>query len=545
MKILRKRVGSIIIEDYSKIKIVNDSIFLDDKIIFNFLPIKNLVFFNLNLVKSNFDSKYWVFLDLNLSNLFNELQNGKIVTSRDLIFDMINSSLNRLKISNYKNKSIKINNTTISDLIKNKNFKIDNFFCFDEQFVKYDKVFFDIKRMLITIDKCKKKRIKIPLIIILNNFEQLKKTVISLMETVKFNNKNSLFIISKKDREILNSKLFNPFYKENIENIIYSEDLNFQMENYLNQIGNNEFLNQLEFESSNFFYNKANLFILAKNLTDISINYLSYCNFEKLLFMKYSDIEQTILKLIENFNKFRISKSDNFNNYLISNYIISERIFEIKLDDEQLKYDEIKIDNFPWIDWKKSTDIHFLSLDKSNRQISNFVKIGINNDWSESYIENLKNIVKPDMNKCPISLTELDSFSVITECSHSFNLNNLIKWMDDNNECPICRQILSFKTMRFLNSPNFNIFFKSLSLESKFLLICDSLWFDKFKEENFFNKKKVNYKIVEQKSFANGNMTKEKNPIKIINLSCLSNSDINYINSHFNYIKDLEFVRFQ
>ena len=39
-------------------------------------------------------------------------------------------------------------------------------------------------------------------------------------------------------------------------------------------------------------------------------------------------------------------------------------------------------------------------------------------------------------------------------------------------------------------------------------------------------------------------MTKEKNPVKIIKLSCLSNSDIKYVNSHFNYFKELEFVRF-
>ena len=54
MKILRKRVGSLNVQDYNKTKIINDSIFLNDKIIFNYLPIKNLNFFKLKLDKSNY-----------------------------------------------------------------------------------------------------------------------------------------------------------------------------------------------------------------------------------------------------------------------------------------------------------------------------------------------------------------------------------------------------------------------------------------------------------------------------------------------------------
>ena len=73
MKILRKRVGSLNVQDYNKTKIINDSIFLNDKIIFNYLPIKNLNFFKLKLDKSNLgETKYWIFLDLNLNILFKE-----------------------------------------------------------------------------------------------------------------------------------------------------------------------------------------------------------------------------------------------------------------------------------------------------------------------------------------------------------------------------------------------------------------------------------------------------------------------------------------
>ena len=51
MKILRKRVGSLKIEDkdINNIVISNDSILLNEKIIFNFLPIKNLSFFSLKM----------------------------------------------------------------------------------------------------------------------------------------------------------------------------------------------------------------------------------------------------------------------------------------------------------------------------------------------------------------------------------------------------------------------------------------------------------------------------------------------------------------
>ena len=47
MKILRKRVGSLLIDNIlnSKYEIKNDSIYLQDKIVFNYLPIKNLTFF--------------------------------------------------------------------------------------------------------------------------------------------------------------------------------------------------------------------------------------------------------------------------------------------------------------------------------------------------------------------------------------------------------------------------------------------------------------------------------------------------------------------
>ena len=159
MKILRKRVGSLKIrdEDKSNVKIINDSILLNQEILFNYLPIKNLSFFLLNLEKSNIDIKYWIFLDLNLDLLYKDLNNGKIIINRDLIFDMINSSINRLKINSLP--KIKFNNfNSVKSILSYEDFKLDNIFCFDYNFVKYGKIYFDINRKLLTVDKCKKKK---------------------------------------------------------------------------------------------------------------------------------------------------------------------------------------------------------------------------------------------------------------------------------------------------------------------------------------------------------------------------------------------------
>ena len=268
MKILRKRVGSLLIDNIlnSKYEIKNDSIYLQDKIVFNYLPIKNLTFFSLKIEKSNIDSKYWIFLDLKLYDLYKELLNGKIIIRRDLIFDMIKSSLNRLKISDVTINKFNIKKyNNINDVINEEEFKLDNIYCFEKKFVKYGKIYFDINKNLITIDKCKKKRIKLPSFIIIQDYN----TIISIIKNLNLNNNDVLFIINKDNLDIIESKLFNIF-----NNVIYSEDINFQMKNYSKEINNHQFLTQLEFESNNFFYSKKNIFILANNLSKQSINYV-------------------------------------------------------------------------------------------------------------------------------------------------------------------------------------------------------------------------------------------------------------------------------
>jgi len=533
MKILRKRVGSLKIEDtdINNLLILNDSILLNEKIIFNFLPIKNLSFFALKTEKSNIESKYWIFLDLNLNDLYTDLINGKIITSRDLIFDMISSSLNRLKINNKIDYQLSIKeHIYIQSILDDNNFKLDNVYCFEKKFVKYDKVYFDIDRKLITVDKCKKTRIKLPSIIIIKNYHSIISAIKSILLDKSICNtgkSDSIFIISSKDSGLISSNLFNLYPNKTI---IFSEDLNFQMNNYLKEIGNNDFLEQLEFESNSFFYSKKNIFILANNLNQVSINYLSFCNFEKIFLLNFKEIYlnnyNILSKLIYKYDNYRISKNDSDNNMIVSNYILSKRTFILNTDNIDIKYHNIKIENFPYDSWKSTSDKHFILLESNNQLISKFVKIGISNEWSSTYLEKLhQSINPPSDNKCPISLSNLDSFSVITECTHCFNLKNIIKWMKKHEECPICRCKIDINKVKFLKTPDFSILTKAVE-KKNWIIVTDKLWYEKL-----CNNDKIN--IIQQLDFINNIneilTTSDKKIINILNLSGLTDEDILYL----------------
>lgn len=520
MKILRKRVGSLKIKEEEKknIKIINDSIFLNDKIIFNYLPIKNLSFFLLNLEKSNAETKYWIFLDLYLDLLYKELINGKIIINREIIFDMINSSLNRQKLNN--NTKIKIHdfNSTL-DILNDKEFKIDNIYCFDKKFVKYGKIYFDVNKKLITVDKCKKKRIKIPSVFLLKDLSLINNSIIPSFSNLSGGSyiEDSLFIFSNKDSDLIDTEFFN---YSNKFLFIFSEDLNFQMNNYFDNIENNNFIEQLKFESNNFFYSKKNIFILSNNLNEFSIKYLSFCNFENLYILDCSfdyKIESLISKLLTKYEHLRISKNDLQNNLLASNYILTNRIFRIK-SLKELKYKELKLNNFPLTSWNQVSDQHFLNLMNNKHAMSQFIKIGLNNEWSNSYIEKLKNEVENNNDKCPISLLDLDMYAVSTDCNHNFNLIDLLKWLEENKECPICRSELSLKHLKFMNSPDFKELFNFIK-DNKIIVIADKLWY------NILNK---NVNVILQSEFIINQKLKNKQN-KILNLSSLSDFDIDYI----------------
>ena len=554
MKILRKRVGTLLLDenDIKKIEIVNDSILLCQKIIFNYLPIKNLTFFVLtidksNIVMSNNDTasiknKYWVFLDLNLEALYTDIINGKIITSRDIIFDLIRTSVTRLKLISNQHTQINIKNfSLITELKKDSEFNHESIYCFEKTFVKYGKIYFDINRKLITTDKCKKKRIKLPTIILLKGYQQ----IVTILKNIYTDliDSESIVIISKKDQYILQSPLFNPFIINNQvskETIVFSEDLNYQMNNYSNEINNEELFNQLEFESSNFFYSKKNIFILANNLNEVSINYLSFCNFDRLFILESKYIYQnnyTMLnQLVYKYDKYRISKNDNDNNMITSKYILNNRLFIINNIDNIITCN-LTIKDFPYIEWNNISDNHFITLDKNNKNISTFLQIGMNNEWSSSYIDNLKKNIDNinDDNKCPISLSKLNSFAIITQCHHCFNLKNIIKWMDDNSECPICRSILNINTFKFINPPtsdDYNNFINQvINANDNIIIIADKLWYDKLKQYNIV--------ILQDDIINNFKLTYNK-LIKIINLSSLTNNDIYYIYS--NYEQNIQFI---
>ena len=554
MKILRKRVGTLLLDenDIKKIEIVNDSILLCQKIIFNYLPIKNLTFFVLtidksNIVMSNNDTasiknKYWVFLDLNLEALYTDIINGKIITSRDIIFDLIRTSVTRLKLISNQHTQINIKNfSLITELKKDSEFNHESIYCFEKTFVKYGKIYFDINRKLITTDKCKKKRIKLPTIILLKGYQQ----IVTILKNIYTDliDSESIVIISKKDQYILQSPLFNPFIINNQvskETIVFSEDLNYQMNNYSNEINNEELFNQLEFESSNFFYSKKNIFILANNLNEVSINYLSFCNFDRLFILESKYIYQnnyTMLnQLVYKYDKYRISKNDNDNNMITSKYILNNRLFIINNINNIITCN-LTIKDFPYIEWNNISDNHFITLDKNNKNISTFLQIGMNNEWSSSYIDNLKKNIDNinDDNKCPISLSKLNSFAIITQCHHCFNLKNIIKWMDDNSECPICRSILNINTFKFINPPtsdDYNNFINQvINANDNIIIIADKLWYDKLKQYNI---------VILQDDIINNIKLTYNKLIKIINLSSLTNNDIYYIYS--NYKQNIQFI---
>lgn len=546
MKILRKRIGSLQIENINEVKVINDSVFQNEEIIFNYLPIKNLKFFSIKLNKSDFGNKYWIYLDLNLNILYKEILNGKIIINRELIFDMVISSLNRLKIKNSTNDKLFLNEVNEESLADNETLKYDSFYCFDNSFVKYGKIYFDIKRKLITVDKCKKKRLKIPSFFVFKNYFQIKKTIVNLLNRSIIDPKNSLFIVSKKNIGLIESTAFNPFFKENLKNIIYSEDLNFQMKNYTNEINLEDFLSQLEFESSNFFFKKPNIFIFAENLSDLSISYLSFCNFEKIFFKNFKKIEKIIPNLTFQYSRLRINRNDKFDNILVSNYILLKRIFIISEPPIEIKYKSLQVNNFPWIEWKKQTDVHFLSLEKQNRFISNFIKIGLKDEWSESYLETIKNSINfKSTETCPISLTELDSYSVKTNCHHLFNLSNLITWLKENNECPICRNQIDIEKLEFNKNIDITNLVKTLyEFEKKIIIICDKLWFDKFNDNKTFAKKKNNIKLINQVDYVNGKVRKDKanNNCYVINFSGLTDQDLLFIDNIYNYYQQIDLV---
>ena len=310
-----------------------------------------------------------MYLDLNLNKLYDFLIEGKLLTNRQILFEMISGSFNKNKKFNlneiYDNLLINSENT-LDDLKTvefDKRMKI-----FDKKFVKFGRIFFDLENKLITINKCKMKTIKIPNYIILNNFYEIS-IYDSLINIFKNENENeNLVIISKNNEEILN-KLF---LKNNGSNyikfrsIVNSEDLNYQMNNYFKNIvpklnsTEDEFINQLKFESKNFFYKKKNIFILCKNLNEYSFNYLSNCEFENIFIINSVNIKKNIKVLLKNFNDYRIDHKQN--NYTTSQFILMNNIFKLNIKDNfTIKKYEFK--EFPLQDWKKKSDMHIFEFE--------------------------------------------------------------------------------------------------------------------------------------------------------------------------------------
>lgn len=512
MIILRKRVGSLKLEgnDINNIVISNDSILKENKIIFNYLPIKNLSFFKLNLEKSLIKNKYWIYLDLNLQDLYNYIKNGMIITKRDLIFDIIKLSTNNFNFDseNFISNVPEIEFNSLQKLSKKNEFNIDNYYCYDSNYYKYNNIYFDITNKIITIDKANRKRIRIPNFYIFNNYYDLLsiKSIICKEDDINDN----IFITNKNNSGILKSKI-NPFYNVNSSMIVHSENLNFQMENYSKELGD-DFMKQLELESNNFFYKKKNAFIFSQNLSDLSLKYLSFCKFDKIFLLNYNQsiTVSTLNILTSKFNNMRINKK-NVYNMLLGNFILKYKILFLKSKNHVINVIDKDI-NLPLKDWYQITNKHFLTLYSDNLNLSKFVEIGINENWCENYLENLKKQIKiPENDSCPISLLPIDKYGVITKCKHSFNLLYLIKWLKEKNECPICRERIEVEDLQFINDPKLDFIIDFIENED-ITVICDKNWYSKLN----------NHRNIILESDKLDSITSKF----IINLSNLSNYDI-------------------
>lgn len=542
MKILRKRVGSFFIDGNEDDYIVNeDSIIKKDnnEILFHYLPIKNLFFFNLNFKKSTIEKKCWVYLDLNLNKLYEYLLEGKILTNRQTLFEMITCSYVKNKKYSFDElfensiecKAFKLEN--LKDVDFNKRMNI-----FDKKFVKFGKIFFDLDNKLITINKCKLKKTKIPNIIILNNLYEISifDSLINIEKSEKDN--ENLVIINKKLEETIN----NLFIKNNGTNyikfklLVKSEDLNNQMNNYFKNIVPkyniiDDFINQLKFESSNFFYKKKNIFILTKDLNDYSLNYISNCQYENIFILDSLEIKKTLKIILKNFNEYRIDYKQH--NFIMSNYILQNSTFKLDIKDnfELVNYE---IEGYPIEDWKKKSNMHILDLNKKNKLIPNFIKIGKKDEWvmdSINKLENINNLCKQknnEYNMCPISMTPLNELSIKTNCNHKFNLKSILDWIN-KNDCPICREQLDINKFEFNFVPNFTNFIDQIKNNKKWIIVYDKLWGSYINFSNFdsliikqidLSKKTISELV--KKLFHNLDF-------HILNLTTLNNLDIKFM----------------
>jgi len=523
MIILRKRVGSLKLEenDINNIVISNDSILKENKIIFNYLPIKNLSFFKLNLEKSSIKNKHWIYLDLNLQDLYNYIKDGMIITKRDLIFDIIRLSTNNFIFDseNFLSNVPTIEFNSLQKLSKKDEFNIDNYYCFDSNYYKYNNIYFDINNKIITIDKANRKRIKLPHFYIFKNYYDLLSIKSIICKEDKIN--DNIFITNKSNSNILKSTI-NPFYDVNSSMIVHAENLNFQMENYAKELGD-DFMKQLELESNNFFYKKKNAFIFSQNLTDLSLKYLSFCKFDKIFLINCNQTNtiNTLNILISKFNNLRINKK-NVYNMLLGHFILKYKIISLKNENQIINSIDKEL-NLPIKEWNQITDRHFLTLYSDNFNLSKFVEIGINEKWCDNYLENLKKQIKvPENDSCPISLLPIDQYGIITKCKHSFNLVYLVKWLKEKDECPICREQIKVENLQFIKDPKLDFIIDIIQKEN-ITVICDQNWYSKFNNH---------HNIILESDKIDSITSKF-----ILNLSNLSNYDIlKFTNKDFIFI---------
>lgn len=495
--IISKKIGSINYKSSDKIKIINDSIYINEKIIFNYLPIRNLNYFILDIKKSLYQKKYWVLLLLDFNKLYLNIKEGKLITNRELIFEMIFKFINTEKISFNEKKDINI--------IKINEFKFIpcNFlYCIDKSFLKVNKIYFNFENKIITIDKCDTIRLRIPKVFLIKDYQ----TIYDSFRKMKFINNETVIIISKNDVNLL--KHYNKDIM--IKKIIYSEDINLKIRNYHIELGNLNFINQLKYENNNFFLNEKNIYILCKNLDTNVYHYLSYCYFENIFLIDDYHLDKNINIILKPYENYRLKKNNN----LFLNYIFENSIY---LFDQIKNYssDKITLYNSPWNTWYNYTNQDLLLRFQNLNLINKYIEIEKKYNWDKRYT--LRNSLLNKKFNCPITLSPIKYFITRTNCNHIFSLEGLLDWCKESNLCPICRTVINFEKITIYNKGKFNDFISQIK-DKELLIIVNKLWHGIFKNSN------IKLPIVEQSNFLKEKYITDKE--KILNLSSISNQDI-------------------
>ena len=336
-----------------------------------------------------------------------------------------------------------------------------------------------------------------------------------LIKNIKLINKKIkiIYILEKQ-----NKKIENILYKNNIKEIYYEKEINFNTIIKIINNKNNYFKLNLEKEKNKKtkkeIKNKIiKTFFKIKNKTkNINKKYKinNLINFKNNIYKKLIKLKNNIFKIITNLNKIKIIKNKLFKNLLIKNNLSKNKINLFKYKKIIKKINKIK---------SKNKIITFLGEEKRFKInfIINFSKI-INNkkilivDFNSNNKFNIYKLLKiKKYNKKSNEIIKLNKNNISEKINEEKNIKKIIKSF-----------LIKINKNKFLIS-DINLLFKQLNKNNKLNI--------EIFIQNFLNYLKNNY------DFILFNMERKNN--KEINNIIFKNSDLNLIliESNFNNIK--------